>query len=422
MAKGYDFSKVLLDICSLVNMLAAEKRLHFNAQMPKRILCCPACEEERLRQILLNVFLHVITYTDKGDVSLEVERIAREKEDILVFTFSAEHIDLERIEQDKLFSSLGNNDSHSFGLDIASTIAVSAGGSIRARQEKIFLHLPIVHVADCEAGELDRFFLSDDIKILIVDDKEINLFLLQESVKQLGIYADIVDSGRGCLNKLASGDRYDIIFMDYMMPELDGVETTRLIRMSGEDSVKNIPIIAITADDSEEDREKFLAAGMDDCLFKPVSRYQIADVLEKWLPENKRQATQNKELCLAWREFFSLQDLVCLDSRKGLANSGGFVPGYILLLKNFLVYAPELSYYLEYLASKEDFTLLLYVIEDCQRIFAKLVVPDLANKAGKVRKSLLTGELDGIVEKVELFCVRLENFAEELAETLDFKM
>ncbi len=122
-----------------------------------------------------------------------------------------------------------------------------------------------------------------NIKILLVEDTPINRKVLLSQLKQIGYKADYVENGQAALERLAE-ESYDLIFMDCQMPVLDGYEATRLIR-EREGKNAHTVVVAVTAYAMAENREKCLAAGMDDYLTKPVRIEEIAQVLAKWMPE-----------------------------------------------------------------------------------------------------------------------------------------
>ncbi|MCZ6708572.1 MAG: response regulator, partial [Chloroflexi bacterium] len=118
-------------------------------------------------------------------------------------------------------------------------------------------------------------------RLLIAEDNEVNQRIAQRMVETLGWNADLASNGREVLALLAE-TRYDLILMDVQMPELDGLETTRLIR-AGTDSGPRLPIVAVTAEAMAGDRERCLAAGMDDYLSKPMRLEDLRVVLQRWL-------------------------------------------------------------------------------------------------------------------------------------------
>lgn len=122
-----------------------------------------------------------------------------------------------------------------------------------------------------------------NIKILLVEDTPLNRKVILNQLKQIGYQADYVENGQEALDRLAE-ESYDLIFMDCQMPVLDGYEATRLIR-EREGKNAHTVMVAVTACAMKGDREKCLAAGMDDYLTKPVRMAEIAQVLAKWMPE-----------------------------------------------------------------------------------------------------------------------------------------
>ena len=134
-----------------------------------------------------------------------------------------------------------------------------------------------------EADDFD--FTAPEAEILVVDDNSVNLTVVQGLLNPLDMRIETALSGKEAVNKIIN-KKYDIIFMDHMMPEMDGVETTRVIRrMLGENG--QVPIIALTANAVDGTRELFLSEGMDDFVTKPIELRIIISKLKKWLPKEK---------------------------------------------------------------------------------------------------------------------------------------
>jgi len=122
--------------------------------------------------------------------------------------------------------------------------------------------------------------------VLLVEDNVTNQIMTLRQLEKLGHAVHIVSNGVQAVRALAhSGDRYDLVFMDCQMPEMDGYAATREIRKAELTTGRHIPIIAMTANAMSGDRETCIAAGMDDYISKPVSRHTLVDVLERWLPQ-----------------------------------------------------------------------------------------------------------------------------------------
>lgn len=144
-----------------------------------------------------------------------------------------------------------------------------------------------LYVDDEDSDEEILDFIAPEAKILIVDDNEMNLTVAEGLISPLKARVDKALSGGQAITMIED-THYDLILMDHMMPELDGIETTRLIRRFHED-YDTVPIIALTANVVEEVRALFLVEGMNDFIAKPIESTVIMDKLRQWLPANKIQ-------------------------------------------------------------------------------------------------------------------------------------
>ncbi|MCL2665624.1 MAG: ATP-binding protein [Defluviitaleaceae bacterium] len=161
------------------------------------------------------------------------------------------------------------------------------------------VHIPLTNLLvaqllcerNCSSGDEytdneETTLLLNDAYILVVDDIEINLMIAQETLIAFGGKVDTADSGAKAI-ELIMKNEYDIVFMDHMMPEMDGVDTTKAIRVLQKDSIKKLPIVALTANVVGDVKEMFLESGMNDFLPKPLDIEEIERVLQEWLPRNK---------------------------------------------------------------------------------------------------------------------------------------
>ena len=146
-----------------------------------------------------------------------------------------------------------------------------------------------------EAEDFD--FIAPAAEILVVDDNAINVTVVKGLLNPLQMKLDTALSGKEAVLKVTD-KRYDIIFMDHMMPEMDGVETTRVIRRLLGDNGQ-VPIIALTANAVEGTAEMFISEGMNDFVTKPIEMRVIVSKLRKWLPKEKIEKKKNKNAALA---------------------------------------------------------------------------------------------------------------------------
>ena len=136
-------------------------------------------------------------------------------------------------------------------------------------------------------NDIDEYTIQlQNTKVLVVDDIEINLIVAEESLRVYGAEVDTADSGEQAIKMIQEND-YDIVFMDHMMPDMDGVDATKIIRALPDDKYKILPIIALTANVVGDARDMFLNEGMNDFLPKPLEYKEIEHVLRNWLPHDK---------------------------------------------------------------------------------------------------------------------------------------
>jgi len=125
-----------------------------------------------------------------------------------------------------------------------------------------------------------------DVRMLVVDDIDINLIIAEETLAQYGGKVDLAFSGAKAI-ELILENNYDVVFMDHMMPEMDGVDVTRAVRALPGDRFRELPIIALTANVVGDVKDMFIESGMNDFLSKPLEQAEIERVLRKWLPQEK---------------------------------------------------------------------------------------------------------------------------------------
>ncbi|GHV07603.1 hypothetical protein FACS1894217_08710 [Clostridia bacterium] len=179
-----------------------------------------------------------------------------------------------------------------------------------------------------EGGKVEQaHFIAPDARVLIVDDISTNLMVAEGLMKPYKMQIDTAASGRDAVDMAARRD-YDIIFMDHMMPGMDGVEATARIRSFGFEHA----IVALTANAIHGVRDMFLQSGMDDLLTKPIDLRHLNDILEHWLPEHKQIAVKPKEEPKEDPGFIEIEGV---DVLKGIEYSGGSAEYYVKVLETF---------------------------------------------------------------------------------------
>ena len=282
--------------------VAAERKglaLHSRVQAPPRLLG----DAGRLRQILLNLLGNAVKFTEQGDISLNCE--ATEPQDgtvLLTLTVTDTGIGIEAATQARLFQPFVQADTTTtrrfggtgLGLAICRRLAEAMGGEIRldsrpGKGSRFTLRLPMACVAEDTphlrhaSGSLPETPAADSTGayVLVAEDNPTSRLMATEMLKRLGYRTDVAANGEEAV-RAVQRQSYDLVLMDCEMPVMNGLDATRVIRTQQTAKVR-VPVIAMTASALKGDRERCLAAGMDDFLAKPMRITDLQQTLAKWL-------------------------------------------------------------------------------------------------------------------------------------------
>ena len=254
---------------------------------------------------------------------------------------------------------------------------------------KILLHEELY---DSEEDLEQNFeFIAPQAEVLIVDDNELNLTVAGGILAPLQMKIDKATSGREAIDMIDKR-HYDIIFMDHMMPELDGIETTHIIRRFHEE-YDNVPIIALTANVMEEMRSMFLVEGMNDFIAKPIESKVIVDKVKQWLPSDKIQKIEGtggdeeekKKELKAIAEKIDIQEL---DIPLALQLAGS-EKLFWQILKEYVRVIPKKAQLIQKKKEEEDwknYTIEVHALKSASRQVGAVELSELAaemEKAGK---------------------------------------
>ena len=244
-------------------------------------------------------------------------------------------------------------------------------------------------------------FAAPTANILIVDDNKVNRQVAGELMKLFGIDADMAESGQDAIDKIEKHLKiYDVVFMDHMMPFMDGVEATRNIRMLDGDYPKKLPIIALTANAINGVQQQFLKAGMNDYLAKPIKLEQLHDVLHKWIPSHKQfapgttreDALHNQQLDYSkMTKDEILESLEGVDIITGIKNCAGSKDVYYDLLQTYSTsnLANVLNMYFE----KEDVANYAVTAHSIKGASRNIGAHDIADKAYSLERAGERGDI-----------------------------
>ena len=293
----FNLAQLLGDISSVGTFLATSKGLSFQSSSRGNVPEYLYADDVRLRQILMNLISNAVKFTSKGSVTLTT--IA--KAAALHFEVADTGIGIRDEDIGQLFEAFKQTDEMKnrkvkgtgLGLSISMNLARAMGGTIEVGSaygegSKFTLSIPRTDGDPAKAARYDEelhMFSAPEAHVLIVDDNEINLDVAVGMIGFYEIVCDVADSGERTL-ELVKEKQYDAIFMDHMMPGMDGIETTQAIRALG-GRLAEVPIIALTANAVVGTRELFLSSGMNDFVSKPIERDKLQAALLRWLPKEK---------------------------------------------------------------------------------------------------------------------------------------
>jgi CheY-like chemotaxis protein len=302
-----------------VNMLAplaAGKDLKLRLQTDPQLPAAVIGDESRVRQIVTNLVGNAVKFTDTGQVLVDVSlQTASPTTAAIRCEVSDTGIGISAADIPLLFSDFSQIDTSNtrrfggtgLGLAISDRLVAAMGGQIGCEPNPgggttfwftLSFELPpsLVQTLTPPTAVPDTNSAGKSGPlILIVEDNEINAFILERMLTLLGYRSNVVHSGVEALEAVAvatHSEEYAAVLMDCQMPVMDGYTTTRRLRADPMHAAQ-LPVIAITATATTEDQERCLAAGMDDYLSKPILPERLAPVLERWAPLRLRRVVES---------------------------------------------------------------------------------------------------------------------------------
>ena len=308
----YDVCVVVNDLANSIMERAKTKGLEFELDIDPNLPCALYGDDVRIRQVIMNLLTNAVKYTNEGKVTLSVS-VRERNGDSLVMSVSVRDtgIGIHKEDMDKLFESFSRLDEEKnrniegtgLGMSIVAGLLDMMGTTLNVESEygkgsvfsfdltqKIMDPAPIgdfthrIHTKT-EADGKENYIYAPDASVLIVDDSSMNRRVAKALMKRNGIVPDEAASGREAIDKM-SQKSYDIVFLDHMMPEMDGIDTLKILQDRNL-IPKGCAVIALTANAVSGAREFYMESGFDDYLSKPIEVAQLENKLALWLPAAK---------------------------------------------------------------------------------------------------------------------------------------
>lgn len=310
----YEVASLLNDISNMISGRAKAKNLEFiidvDAKLPSRL----KGDKNRIQQVILNLLSNAVKYTNEGFVRFSLKQTDWNKDFMKLFIEVQDSgIGIKEENLGNLFNSFTrfdlnrncNIEGSGLGLAITKKLVGAMDGKINVESKyghgsTFMVEIPqqIVDFAPIgnfkEKFEKFKFeqkkhkgtFTAPNAKILIVDDNAMNLHVAKSLIKQTLIDVTLCSSGKECI-ELVKKEKYDIIFLDHMMPEIDGIETLKALKALEKNCSAESPVVALTANAIVGVKEMYLSAGFTDYISKPIEIKNFENIIKKYLPQNK---------------------------------------------------------------------------------------------------------------------------------------
>ncbi len=356
----YDISTLIHGLVGMIYGRAEKKGLKVNLKADEHIPKILFGDEIRIRQCVLNLLTNAVKYTEKGSVTIEVTYNKKDDAHIMLrFSVKDTGIGMKPEDLENLlnpyqrFDEKRNRSIEGTGLGMSIVSGLLELMHSHLQVESIYgkgstmsfvIEQEVVdwepmgafgedfYKPEAETYVYRELFRAPDAKILVIDDTEMNIIVIQNLLKKTKVQVDSALSGKEGL-KLASETKYDVMLIDHMMPEMDGVETLVAIRAAGKN--RETPAVALTANAISGAREMYLEAGFDDYLSKPVEGKQLERMLQELLAPEKMEKAESEDSKEEHRDLPScLSDMKEIDAKVGILNVGS-LEGYLSVVKVF---------------------------------------------------------------------------------------
>ena len=306
-------SDVLKDVISMTYERTFYKGLEFGTEIIAEVPLKMKSDEFRLRQILINILNNAVKYTDDGSITLIVggERISDDKFNLFLSVKDTGR-GIKKEDQEHLFEAFTRADLRAnisiegtgLGLAIVKSVVDSMQGSVEVEREygvgsEFRIKIPVKMIGnEILTGDMlesvkrpmekkeEAAFKAPEACILAVDDNKTNLTIVRLFLKRTEAKLDICGSGSEAI-AICREKKYDLIFMDHMMPDPDGIETLKIIRNDDKSLNRDTTVVVLTANAIAGSRQIYLDAGFADYLTKPIESKVLEETVKKYLPEEK---------------------------------------------------------------------------------------------------------------------------------------
>lgn len=439
----YRLASLINDVYSLMRFRAESKGLKLEIVVDETLPSVLIGDDVRLKQVLTNLLTNAVKYTHEGTVTLEVRR---EGENEIYFSVRDTGIGIKEENIGRLFDAfsrfeevrnrsiegtgLGLNITVSFLKLLGSELNVNSVYGIGSDfyfvlRQKIVDNTPIgkldLSARHDEVKAYKVSFIAPEARILVVDDNEINRKVFTNLLKKTQIQIDEAESGYEALEK-TSKRWYDIVFMDHMMPEMDGIETFHILRENKENLCHNTPVIALTANAVAGAREYYLGEGFDNFLSKPIDTEKLEKLIFELLDKKLiQEAIEEKAAETDAADENGSVELPAIDgvdwnyARMNLKDDALVVDTAVMFRTKLKTDIMELDSYFENIDSEEGCDAYRVKVHSMKSSAALIGIIQLAGMAMELEKAARNKDADTIKAMHAVFANRWNSYYEPLS-------
>ena len=307
----YFIGDIVFELNSFIYSRIDNKKVKFIIDVDQDIPSKLLGDKLKIYNVLSNILDNSARFTPKGEIKLAIRCQKEENIAHLLFEITDTGFGIKEEDYDKVFNSFSKSEATEdnyngigLGLVIASKLVDMMNGKISFDSEygvgtKFYVKIDQEILDRTEVGDIfkkeklsprvsekDFYFDCSKYKVLIVDDNKLNSKVVSRQLEPYNIKCDVVESGKSCIEAIKSNKKYDLVLLDHMMPDLDGIETIRILKKMNE--VKLPPVVAMTANVVTEFREKYIQEGFDDYISKPIDIKRLNKLLRKYFCKTKK--------------------------------------------------------------------------------------------------------------------------------------
>ena len=328
---SYKPNELFSEIERLIRARLGDKELEFRVSIAPDIPEVLYGDHSNIKKVIINLLTNALKYTDQGYFTFEVKCINKNKICRLMIDVKDTGRGIKKENLDKLFTKFQRLDEDrnttiegtGLGLAITKQLVELMGGKIIVQSQygegskfSVILDQQISNenINSENVIVVDNLDLSGK-KILVVDDNKLNIKVASKILSKYNLNIDSAESGMECLEKIKNGSSYDIIFMDDMMPRMNGGET--LLRLKQIEGFKT-PVIALTANAINGMKEKYLNQGFNDYLSKPIEKDELHQVLCKYLRDSKEEKNEIEKEEIVYKDYSNKKVLIVDDNKMNI--------------------------------------------------------------------------------------------------------